>query len=62
MGHCRTKVVHIVEWLSPLGTFKLNFNGSFSRNTNQGGIGGVIRDWNGNVIRNFSGPVGFYGC
>ena len=57
-GHCHTKVVHIVEWLSPpVGTFKLNFDGSFSRSTNQVCIGGVVKDWNGNVIRNFSVPV-----
>ena len=47
-----------VEWICPpLGILKLNFDGSFLRSTNQGGIGVVIRNWNGDVIRNYSGPV-----
>ena len=44
-------------WLSPsVGLLKLNFDGSFVQ-PNQGGIGGVIRDCSGNVLRSFSGPV-----
>ena len=35
---------------------KLNFDGSFVW-PNQGGIGGVIRDCSGTVLRTFSGPV-----
>ena len=35
----------------------MNFDGSFLQSIQRGGIGGVIRDWNGNVLRNFSGPV-----
>ena len=57
-GHCRRKAVHRVEWICPpLGTFKLNFDGSFVRITHQGGIGGVIRNWMGDVVRSYSGPV-----
>ena len=37
--------------------FKLNFDGSFVQSAQRGGIGGGIRDWNGIIIRNFSGPV-----
>ena len=49
---------HRVEWICPpLGTLKRNFNGNFLRSTHQGGIGGVIRNWNGYVVRNFSGSV-----
>ena len=33
----------------------LNFDGSFVQ-PNQGGIGGVIRDFNGNLV-SFSGPM-----
>ena len=41
----------------PPGIFKLNFDGSFVQSVQRGGIGGVIRDWNGTIIRNFSVPV-----
>ena len=48
----RTKAMHKAECICPpLGTFKLNFNGSFLWSTRQGGIGGVIRNLNGNVVR-----------
>ena len=35
----------------------MNFDGSFVQSVQQGGSGGIIRDWNGIIIRNFSGPV-----
>ena len=38
-------------------SLKLNFDGSFHHSSQGGGIRGVIRDWKGNVLRNFSGPV-----
>ena len=41
-GHGRPTVVTRVEWICPPpGILKLNFDGSFLRRTNQGGIGGV---------------------
>ena len=57
-GYWSRKAVHRVEWICPpLGTFKLNFDGSFVRSMHQGGIGGVIRNWMGDVVRSYSGPV-----
>ena len=45
------------SWLSPLvGILKLNIDGSFVQQ-NQGGIGGVIRDCSGIMLRSLSGPV-----
>ena len=41
----------------PIGVLKLNFDGSFVRSLRKGAIGGVIRDWNGNIVRSFSGPI-----
>lgn len=34
-----------------------NFDGSCLQSSCRRGIGGVIRDWNGNVIRSFFGPL-----
>ena len=50
-------MVHRVEWICPLRTFKSNFDGSFLRSTHQVGIRGVIRNWNGDVVRSFSWHV-----
>ena len=45
---------YIVEWLCPPhGTLKLHFDGSFLRSTLKGGIGGVIKNWNEEVVKNF---------
>lgn len=52
-----SKVVHKLPWSSPLGILKLNFDGSFLCEVQRGGFGGVIRDWNRNIIRNFSMPM-----
>lgn len=41
----------------PFGVLKLNFDSSFLRSIGEGGIGGVIRNWDGIVIRSFSGPM-----
>ena len=59
-GH-HAKVIHRLSWRSPpVGIFKLNFDGSFLQSAQRGGFGGVIKDWNGNVIRDFSRPVDFF--
>lgn len=39
------------------GTAKINTNGSFFMETNRDGIGGIIRDWNGDMIMAFSIPI-----
>ncbi|KAH0714996.1 hypothetical protein KY284_007901 [Solanum tuberosum] len=40
-----------IKWSPPLTeTFKLNIDGSFSKDRNKGGIGGVIRDHNGQWV------------
>ena len=47
-----------VAWVNPpAGVLKLNFNGSFVRSLRKGWTVGVIRDWNGNVVRSFSRPI-----
>jgi hypothetical protein len=47
-----------VAWMNPpVGVLKLNFDGSFVRSLRKGGIGGVIRDWNGKMVRSFYGPI-----
>lgn len=49
---------HTIPWSPPsLNLLKLNFDGSFIRGENRGGIGGIICDHDGAVIRNYSGPV-----
>ena len=40
-----------------MGSPKLNFDGSYVQAIRRGGIGSVTRDWNGIVVRNFSGLV-----
>lgn len=55
-GWCE-KAVHKVVWMSPPSFLKLNFDGSFLNSIGRSGIGGIIRDWNGKVVRNFSEPV-----
>ena len=35
----------------------MNFDGSFLKSAQRGGIGGVIRDWNGTIVRNYFRPV-----
>ena len=36
----------------------MNFDGSFVRSLQKGRIGGVIRDWNGNIVRrSYSEPI-----
>ncbi|RVW98432.1 Cation-chloride cotransporter 1 [Vitis vinifera] len=48
------------DWLvaPPIGLIKLNFDGSFLGNFDQMGIGGVIRDHSGTVLRAFSSQAG----
>ena len=41
----------------PAGVLESNFDGSLVRSLRKGGIGGVIRDWNGKMVRSFSGPI-----
>lgn len=40
-----------------MGALKLNFDASFVQSIKREGIGGVIKDWNGNVVRRFSRPA-----
>ena len=57
-GRWRDKVVRKVLWVSPsAGVLKLNSDGSYFHDIQKGGIGGVIHDCAGKVIRNYSGPV-----
>ena len=45
-------------WMPPpRGILKLNFDGSYQKSLRRGGIGGVIRDSFGNVVRRFCGPM-----
>ena len=41
----------------PTIVLKLDFDGSFVRSVRKGGIGGVIRDWKGKIVRSFFGPI-----
>ena len=53
-----SKFLNSVSWeCPPAGFLKLNFDGSFVQAIGRGDIGGVIRNWNGITVRNFSGPV-----
>ena len=57
-GGWKAKPVKRVLWSNPpWGVLKLNFDGSFVHSLRRGGIGGVIRDWFGVVVRNYTGPV-----
>ena len=50
------KPVQSISWESPpVDILKLNFDGSYIQASKRVVIGGVIRDWNGNVVRNFLG-------
>lgn len=50
--------MHRISWRSPpFDVLKLNFDGSFVPSIRRGGIGGAIRDWNGNVFRSYSSPL-----
>ncbi|XP_020519683.1 uncharacterized protein LOC110006796 [Amborella trichopoda] len=42
----------------PLEVYKLNFDGSSLGNPGLAGFGGVLRDWMGNVIFSYAGPLG----
>ena len=54
-GSWRSRIVQRQVWNHPrTGIVKLNFDGSFVQSVQQGG---VIKDLNGIIIRNFSGPV-----
>ena len=58
-GGWRFRIVQGPVWNHPPPSiFKLNFDGSLVQSVQQGRIGGVIRDWNGLIIRNFYGQVG----
>ena len=47
-----------MKWnLPPVGFLKLNFDGNFFKHIHLGGIGGVIRDSSGLVVKKLSGPV-----
>ena len=53
-GGWNAKPVIRVFWLNPLwGVLKLNFDGSFVHSLRRGGIGGVVRNWSGVVVRNY---------
>ena len=53
-----SKSLNSVSCECPTTSFlKLSFDGSYVQAIGRGGIGGVIRDWNGITIRNFSGLV-----
>ena len=57
-GGGRLKSKQKVSWMSPpMGILKLNFDESFVKSLDKGGIGGVIRDWSSKIVRSFSGPV-----
>lgn len=45
---------HPISWCPPpLNVLKLNFAGSYIRAENWGGIGGVISDHDGTILRNY---------
>ena len=52
-----SQFVGICWFPPPTGILKLKFDGSFDNSSQQGDIGGVIRDHFGDVVRSFSGPV-----
>lgn len=53
------KVKRAVEWSRPEnGVLKFNVDGAARGSPGLGGIGGVLRDWNGEVLGFFSKPVG----
>ena len=56
-GRCAKSFQQILWERPPLGVLKLNFDGSFVQSISRGGIRGLIRDWIGNIVRNFSGPA-----
>lgn len=41
----------------PRGIIKLSFDESFILSIRRAGIGVVVRDWPGKVVRSFSGPL-----
>lgn len=41
----------------PNGFLKLNFDGSYFPHIQMGGIRGVIRDFSGNIVKNFAGSM-----
>uniref|UniRef100_A0A5B7A5C8 Reverse transcriptase zinc-binding domain-containing protein n=1 Tax=Davidia involucrata TaxID=16924 RepID=A0A5B7A5C8_DAVIN len=46
------------SWMPPVdGVYKLNIDGSWLPGENTGGVGGVIRDWKGEVIGGFAKPL-----
>ncbi|KAE8692380.1 hypothetical protein F3Y22_tig00110840pilonHSYRG00213 [Hibiscus syriacus] len=47
------------SWLSPSrGFLKFNVNGAMQVDGSKGGIGGILRDQDGNLIMSFSAPIG----
>ncbi|KAH0688972.1 hypothetical protein KY289_016330 [Solanum tuberosum] len=52
----KTKIVH-VQWKPPSNRYKLNTDGSSYGNPGKGGIGGVIRDKDGNWIFEYMGNI-----
>lgn len=40
-----------------MGALKLNFDANFVQSIKRDSIGGVIKDWNGNAVGNFSRPA-----
>ncbi|XP_075101904.1 uncharacterized protein LOC142177329 [Nicotiana tabacum] len=47
-----------VQWQLPLyGTIKVNTDGSYIKESGKSGIGGIIKDGNGDCIIDFSMPV-----
>eukprot|EP00268_Persea_americana_P043745 TRINITY_DN4402_c0_g1_i3.p1 TRINITY_DN4402_c0_g1~~TRINITY_DN4402_c0_g1_i3.p1 ORF type:complete len:237 (+),score=33.87 TRINITY_DN4402_c0_g1_i3:165-875(+) len=57
-GRWRDKVLRkVLRLCPPAGVLKLNFDGSYFHDIQNGGIGGIIQDYEGKVIRNYYGPV-----
>lgn len=47
-----------IKWIPPQSNyFKLNIDGAVSPSTGKAGVGGIIRDSNGNRLFGFSGNI-----
>lgn len=56
-GRKKSHVTHSSSICPPSGILKLNFDGSFIRDSGKGRFGGIIRDSSGQVVKRFSGVV-----
>ncbi|XP_060202921.1 uncharacterized protein LOC132631356 [Lycium barbarum] len=51
----------MIRWIKPIGnTWKLNTDGSYMKNQNKAGAGGIVRNRIGNMIVAFAYPTQFY--